>query len=211
MRQPVVVQEGSRVSLDELPAGTAMAAYELPTVVACPWLMTALNRPGILRLTSAYLGCKPTISAVGLRWSFPGATAPDMTQAFHRDPDEWRFLKLFVYLTDVDGETGPHIYVAGSHNTRGRLRGKAYSEAEVEARFGKENLRPILGPRGTTFLADTIGIHAGMPPQRAPRLLLQVQYSILANFALQYRPVVDPSHHGLDPYVNRLVLARTGS
>ena len=126
--QPVMVQKGRSVSLERLPAGTAMAAYELPTVVACPWLMSALNRPAILRLASAYVGCKPTISAVGVRWSFPGATAPEMTQAFHRDPDDWRFLKLFVYLTDVDDGTGPHVYVSGSHKTSGRLRGDAYSK-----------------------------------------------------------------------------------
>lgn len=211
MRQPVTVQNGSRVALDRLPAGAAMAAYELPTVVACPWLMNAINRPGILRLASAYVGCKPTISAVGVRWSFPGSTAPDMTQAFHRDPDEWRFLKMFVYLTDVDDGAGPHIFVTGSHKTSGRLRGKAYSERQVEARFGKQNVQTILGARGTTFVADTIGIHAGMPPQRAPRLLLQIQYSILPNFALQYRPVADPDCRGLDPYVNRLILSPPGA
>ncbi len=72
-------------------------------------------------------------------------------------------------------------------------------------------MRTILGARGTTFVADTSGIHAGMPPQRAPRLLLQAQYSILPNFALHYRPVADPSHQGLDSYVNRLILTRTGS
>ena len=91
--------------------------------------------------------------------------------------------------------------------TGGRLRGKAYSEEQVVARYGKQNVRTILGARGTTFVADTIGIHAGLPPQRAPRLLLQVQYSILPNFALQYRPVANAGHGGLDRYVNRLILA----
>lgn len=209
MNQPVLVPEGSCAALDRLPAEAGMAAYELATVVACPWLMAAINCVSILRLASAYLGCMPTICAVGVRWSFPGSEALNMTQAFHRDPDEWRFLKLFVYLTDVDSETGPHIYVAGSHNTRSPLRGKAYSEEQVEAQFGKQNMRTILGARGTTFVADTIGIHAGIPPQRAPRLLLQAQYSILPNFALHYRPVADPIHYGLDPYVNRLILTST--
>jgi hypothetical protein len=211
MNQPVVAPKGNCVALDELPAGVAMASYGLPTVVACPWLMGAINRRDILRLASAYLGCKPTICAIGVRWSFPGSTVLDMTQAFHRDPDEWRFLKLFVYLTDVEGDTGPHVFVAGSHSTRTRVRGKAYSEEQVAARFGKQNVRTILGARGTTFLADTIGIHAGLPPQRAPRLLLQVQYSILPNFALEYRPVAGTSHEGLDRYVNRLILAQSGS
>lgn len=94
MHQPVTVQKGSRVALDALSAGTAIVAYQLPTVVACPWLMSAINRPVILRLASAHFDCKPTLSDVGVRWSFPGANALDMKQAFHRDPDVWRFLKL---------------------------------------------------------------------------------------------------------------------
>src|SRR5215467_7930093 len=52
-----------------------------------------------------------------------------------------------------------------------------------------------------------VAFHAGIPPQRAPRLLLQAQYSILPNFALHYMPVEDPSDHRLDSYVNRLILA----
>jgi hypothetical protein len=206
LNQQIAAPGGGRVAHDGLPAGTTMAAYDLGTVVACPWLMTAINRADVLRLASAYLGCKPTLCAVGVRWSFPGPKSADV-QAFHRDPDDWRFLKLFVYLSDVDGESGPHIYVAGSHNTRGPWRAKTYTQEHVEARFGKQNVRAILGARGTTFVADTSGIHAGIPPQRAPRLLLQAQYSILPNFALNYRPVADPGHHRLDSYVNRLILA----
>ena len=122
LSQPVAAPGGGCVARDGLPAGATMAAYHLATVVACPWLMTAINRADILRLASAFLGCKPTLCSVGVRWSFPDSKSPDATQAFHRDPDDWRFLKLFVYLTDVvDGESGPHIFVAGSHNTRQTL------------------------------------------------------------------------------------------
>ena len=211
LSQEVAAPGGGRVAHDRLPDGVPMAAYPLATVVACPWLMTAINRAEILRLASAFLGCKPTLCSVGVRWSFPGSKSPDMTQTFHRDPDDWRFLKLFVYLTDVDDdERGPHIYVAGSHKTPGSLRAKTYAREQIEARFGKRNMRAILGARGTTFIADTSGVHAGIPPQRAPRLLLQAQYSILPNFALHYRPVADPGHR-LDSYVNRLILTSFGS
>jgi hypothetical protein len=209
--QPLVAPGGRRVTREGLPPEATMGEYDLATVVACPWLMTAINRADILRLASAFLGCKPTLCSLGVRWSFPSGKSPAATQAFHRDPDDWRFLKLFVYLTDVDSESGPHIYVAGSHNTRGPWRAKTYAQEQLEARFGKQNMRAILGARGTTFVADTSGIHAGIPPQRAPRLLLQAQYSILPNFALRYMPVDDPSHHRLDSYVNRLVLGSTGS
>ena len=205
----VFAPQGEGVALSELPSEATMAAYDLSTLVACPWLMTAINQQSILRLASAYLGCMPTICAIGVRWSFPGPQSNNVTQAYHRDPDEWRFLKLFVYLTDVDEECGPHIYVLGSHKTRMSLRGKSYTQEQVETQFGKQNMRAVLGTRGKTFVANTIGVHAGIPPQRAPRLMLQVQYSILPNFALDYAPVAPNTHRDLDPYVNRLILSAT--
>lgn len=206
-----VVTPGGRMAPGAPSAGTTMAAYDLATIVACPWLMAAINHVDVLRLASAFLGCKPTLCSVGVRWSFPDPKSPAATQSFHRDPDDWRFLKLFVYLTDVDGESGPHIYVAGSHQTRGPLRAQTYGHGPLEARFGKQNMRTVLGARGTTFIADTSGIHAGIPPRKTPRLLLQAQYSILPNFALNYRPIADSGHNQLDSYVNRLILASTDS
>jgi hypothetical protein len=41
-------------------------------------------------------------------------------QAFHRDSEDWRYLKILVYLSDVDDGAGPHVYLHGSHLTRRR-------------------------------------------------------------------------------------------
>ncbi len=56
-------------------------------------------------------------------WSFPTKTASeaDLSRAsfkFHFDLDDWRMLKFFFYLSDVDADAGPHVYVRGSHNRR---------------------------------------------------------------------------------------------
>ena len=124
--QRVVTSGGRLQRLEEVEPGTSMAAYPLSTIVGCPGLLQAINAPGILRLVSGYLGCKPTISSLGVRWSLPAAARPEATQLFHRDPDDWRFLKLFVYLTDVGPEAGPHVYVRGSHLTAACLRARPY-------------------------------------------------------------------------------------
>ncbi|WP_194152294.1 phytanoyl-CoA dioxygenase family protein [Muricoccus nepalensis] len=203
-----VVGPGRRLMrLEEVEPGTSMASYPLSTVVACPGLMEAINAPGLLRLVAGYLGCKPTISSLGVRWSLPAAARPEATQLFHRDPDDWRFLKLFVYLTDVGAEDGPHVYVRGSHNTAAQLRARPYQRAALEREYGPRSIRTVTGPAGTTFVADTHGIHMGLPPAGAPRLILQVQYSILPIFAFRYAPVAAPLPAGLDPYVNRLIMA----
>ncbi|SHJ86549.1 hypothetical protein SAMN02745194_03572 [Roseomonas rosea] len=206
--EPVVGPDGRPAWLEALPQGTRTAAYPLPRVLACPGLIEAINAPAILRIASDYLGCKPTLSSLGIRWSLPSEAQPLETQLFHRDPDDWRFLKLFVYLTDVDERTGPHVFVTGSHRTAATLRARPFSRAALERDYGADRIRMITGPGGTTFIADTHGIHMGMPPVRAPRLVLQVQYSLLPIFAFRYEPVALAARpRALDPYVNRLIAA----
>ena len=45
-----------------------------------------------------------------------------------------------------------------------------------------------MGPRGTTFVADTLGVHRGVAPTERPRLILQAQYSVLPIYAFRYPP-----------------------
>jgi hypothetical protein len=202
----VARKDGSLVPLKGLPPGTTTAAYPLETVLACRDVLEIINSPVVLRMAANYIGCKPTISSLGVRWSFPSAEPPESTQKLHRDPDDWRFVKLFIYLTDVDQEAGPHVYALGSHKTAATLKAGFYTRAAVESRYGRDNVRAIVGPRGTAFIADTHGIHMGLPPSFKPRLILQVQYSLLPVFALRYEPIALSTGMSLDTYVNRLLL-----
>ena len=159
----------------------------------------------VLRLAAAYLGCIPTLSGLSAYWSLPGAAPALYTQQFHRDLDDWRFVKLFVYLTDVDHDAGPHAYVRQSHLSPARLRASPYSQQAVD-RYGRDKVLTMLGPRGTAFIADTYGIHAGTVPTRQPRLLLQAQYSLLPVYAFDYTPVTAAPTANLDAYVTRLLI-----
>jgi len=207
----VVGADGSLVEPEGLPPGTAMAAYPLRTILENPSVLRLINAAPVLRIAADHLGCRPTLSSVGVRWSFPAAKSPATTQLFHRDPDDWRFIKLFVYLTDVDSGAGPHSYVMHSSRNAGQIRSRAYSRHEIDRRYGRDALCTITGPRGTAFLADTYGIHAGTSPTHAPRLILQAQYSLLPVFAFEYQPIVLQATEDLDPYVNRLLVARPRS
>jgi hypothetical protein len=200
---PVVARDGSLTSIDRLPRGTPAAGYALETVLACPGVLDLINRPEALGLSEAYLGCKPTVSSVGVRWTFAIPESPARFQVFHRDMDDWRFVKLFVYLTDVDEACGPHVYVRGSHRTAFSLTAEAYSIDGLEGRYGPDALETVTGPAGTSFVADTLGVHRGGFPRARPRLMLQVQYSLLPVFAFLYGPATRRAT-GLDPYCNRL-------
>jgi hypothetical protein len=205
-RDRMVIGPGETSSpVEGLPAGTAAAAYSLATVIDCPGMLEALNAPSILRIAADYIGCKPTISSVGVRWSFPAAEEGTRTQQYHRDLDDWRFLKLFIYLTDVDSASGPHTFVKSSHRSAFGLKAKAYEQAELETRFGAEAITAVTGPRGTSFLADTLGIHRGTSPVDRPRLIFQVQYSLLPIFAFTDDPV-ERAGVGFDAYCNRLLV-----
>jgi hypothetical protein len=92
-------------------------------------------------------------------------------------------LKLFVYITDVEPENGPHVYVRGTHKPAIRsaeeFRSRGYKrieDAEIVARFGTNALVEITGKRGTVFMADTRGFHKGKVPQGGDRLIVQLLY-----------------------------------
>ncbi len=203
--KPVMAPHGGRVPVGDLPPDTASASYDLETIMGCPGLVELVNSPTVLKIASAYLRCRPTLSSLGVRWSLPNATRNALYQSFHRDIDDWRFLKLFIYLTDVTETSGPHDYVRTSHQSTFGFRERRYEIAEVDARFGLDKLRTITGPAGTTFMADTLGIHRGGVPTGSARLILQAQYSLLPVYAFEYAPR-DMNAAAIDPYSNRLMV-----
>lgn len=193
-------------TLMQAPTGVRVADYHLRDVIACPHILALANSPPLLGLAARYMDCKPTISALGLRWSFPVEGDCSALQAFHRDSEDWRYLKVLVYLTDVDLDAGPHVYLHGSHLTQAPMRLRFYTDTEISSAYGAEMLLTAVGSRGFCFAVDTAGIHKGTAPARQPRLMLQIQYSLLPSYAYQYSPEVYQGPLVLDPYVNRLIV-----
>lgn len=211
LRQDVLLADGRRVPATQLTPDTQIATYPLPALIGNIDVWGLINAAPVMRIAADYLGCKPTLSGLGAYWSIPGNEPALYIQQFHRDVDDWRFVKLFVYLTDVDHGSGPHAYVLKSHRTSAEFRARLYSRRAIDSRHGPDNVHTVLGPRGTAFMADTFGIHAGLVPTRTPRLVLQAQYSVLPVFAFRYEPVEAEGITDLDPYVTRLLITKKGS
>jgi hypothetical protein len=114
----------------------------------------------------------------------PGGSA---LQAFHRDSEDWRYLKVLVYLTDVDDGAGPHVYLHGSHLTQAPMRLRFYSDVKSPARTAPKTADRHRHAR-LCFAVDTAGIHKGTAPSLQPRLMLQIQYSLLPSYAYRYTP-----------------------
>jgi hypothetical protein len=171
-------------------------------------ILSIANDSKILNVTSKYLKVTPTISNINCWWSFAQRDTPKEAQFFHRDLDDFKFLKLFVYLTDVDSDSGPHIYVKGSHKSNKLNSLKRFKDEEVVKQYLDENIISFERLKGSCFIVDTYGIHKGLLPKNGNRLLLQVQYSYLPLHVENYNPVLigDYPQKIFDKYINRLII-----
>ena len=168
-------------------------------------ILDIANDPGILQVVQEFLGAKPTISNINMWWSFGGRKQAEHAQLFHRDLDDWRFCKLFIYLTDVGEKSGPHVYVRKTSQSPLFRKIRRYSDREVETTFGKDNILRFTDTRGGAFIVDTYGFHKGLLPEVDNRLLLQIQYSLHPIGIEKYKPI-KINNPGYDKYINRLLL-----
>jgi hypothetical protein len=194
-----------RAFAPEQRADMSFGIHLLEHVVDCPHIMELVASPEIVQLAADYLGCNPTLSTMGVQWSFPTAV-PGIAQQFHRDSEDWKFLRFLVYLTDVEEGCGPHVYVKGSHRDKLPLRLCFYQPEEISKQYGNDRVTKIYAPRGTGIAADTCGIHKGELPTAKPRLLLTFTYAILPNPLSKYRAITSRHSASLTNYTTRLFL-----
>jgi hypothetical protein len=199
-------QPAQQFTIGSVPAQARIADFDLHDILDCPHILELCNSPLLLELATAYIGCKPTISQLGMRWSFPCAEGQSNLQQFHRDAEDWRYFKVLVYLTDVGPHDGPHVFVRGTHTERASLRLHPFEDEPVRLRYGDANLIAAMGSSGFAFAVDTAGIHKGQGPKGSPRLMLQIQYSLGPSYVYQYDPAPYTGALTLDPYINRLMV-----
>jgi len=186
---------------------TNMGYFDIAQILQAPHVLALFNDRRVLETAELYLGCKPLLDNIGCWWSYGDRPAAKGTQRYHRDFDSIRGFKLFLYLTDVDDGSGPHVFMKGSHTSPLLDTGKAQSDEAVRGTFGPENEVRMTGPAGTWFLADTFGFHKGALPSTGRRLILVAQYNVNRTPHLPPAPVMARPSEGLDPFVNRLLLA----
>lgn len=193
--------DGKQQAMADARADFPLAGYTTDQVLRAPGLIDVLNDPRLVDLIEAYLGCVPTLYSVNAWWSHQ-ANKPEMTnvQYFHRDTDDWRFLTLFIYLTDVGEDGGPHQVVPGSHSLDGMRKlvrnaswfprfdveqsfvddmGEEFS-AKCERLFSEEAAN-LTGPAGSMFLVNTMALHRGLLPTRTSRLVVWARYGLGPN------------------------------
>lgn len=133
----------------------------------------------LLKIAEDYLNCNPILHNVLFWASYPGNV--ETTQQFHQDYDDIKFLKVFIYLNDVDDNNGPHSYVKKSLNNinliktnSGKL-SERYDDELVNKHYSN-NIINIKGEAGTIIFEDTHGLHKGSNVKKGKRFVLQLVY-----------------------------------
>ena len=141
--------------------------------------------PLIRNIVDTYLNCQSWLNMVcAWRTDYVPRVSHNINSDamhFHFDCDHNKFIKLFVYLDDVNSKNGPHVYVPRTsadfrHSLPTRLqRDGRISSVEVI----NEGLMPniIIGNKGCAIFADTHNLHRGTPVQEGrSRYILQLQF-----------------------------------
>lgn len=150
-----------------------------------PDVQALMADPAIIAAAQAYLGTEPVVDVVAMWWNTAFSDQPDSeaAQYFHFDLDRIKWVKFFIYLTDVTSDSGPHYFIAKSHRTGGiptALLAKGYArltDEEVSAHFDRRDFIEFAAPRGTILAEDTRGLHKGQNVRTGHRLVLQIQFS----------------------------------
>jgi hypothetical protein len=138
-----------------------------------------------LRLACGYLGMFSRVMDMDV-WCNVATPGPDQaSQTWHRDADDRKSLKMFLYLRDVDRSAGPFCYIPGSQN--GGPFGKTFPQTmphshyppqeEVEKRFAEDQVLACTGQAGTLIFCDPSGLHRGGNPKEGIRLLFTTTFT----------------------------------
>ncbi len=150
-----------------------------------PFIRLALERK-VLEVVNSYLEMFSKFFYFSLAETIPNPSQdPIRSQRWHRDPDDIKLCKMFVYVNDVDEESGPFTYVRQSH-----LGGRWHSVFEqkipqrmrpddeaVEKLVPREYIKVCTGRAGTVIFCDTAGLHRGGLAKSKHRLMFTAEYS----------------------------------
>ena len=148
------------------------------------WVQDLIMDPVLIKIARNYLGVNPIFDFAAMWWSTDSKTKKeDAAQEYHFDLDRPKWLKIFIYLTDVNKDNGPHCYISGTHkvgNKPQEILDRGYVrvvDKELENHYPKSSFKEVTGPAGTVVFGDTGCWHKGKPIIKGDRLILQLEYT----------------------------------
>tara|TARA_B110000003_G_C16653522_1_gene535363 strand:- start:6213 stop:7232 length:1020 start_codon:yes stop_codon:yes gene_type:complete len=170
-----------------------------------------MTEPLFVNMASTYLQCTPTLCSVNLWWSpaSKGSPSSESAQLYHFDMSRAKWINVFIYITDVDTESGPHCVVKGSHKIDGKrqkLLNRGYariSDEEMNEVYGSEEIKELTGQAGTIIFEDTKAFHKGKKPTKDNRLIFELSFAS-SLFGGEYQNIEIPEHL-LNPDVKKVL------
>lgn len=172
--------------------------YESADLAGSPAVMEFATNPDTYNLVSSYLQA-PAVIQYLTAWRTFGNVPENPEMHFHIDHHGHRFLKLFVYLSDVEEGDGQHEYIKNTHRwarlkssslmknnlnfaiqirTKRRFKGSFWTNSVAIERACDEKIEKVTGKAGTVFIEDTSGLHRGTKVRNPkPRLALQILFT----------------------------------
>ncbi len=144
----------------------------------------------LVSIARQYLGAEPILWMTQLKWSLGPSISNEQAQllssdhepilydagAFHYDALDFKSLTIFIYLTDVDLSSGPHVLIENTHKTKSfsEICSIVLDDTTAYQKYGNR-IKTILGQQGMVLFEETSSIHKASHCQ-TKRLLLSIDY-----------------------------------
>jgi len=142
----------------------------------------------ILRIVTGYLGLFSRLVSMDVWYNLATGGPSQNSQRWHRDPDDRRIVKTFLYLHDVNDQQGPFSFIPGTHHPgpfEHKISQLNYPDDNaVEERFPKGSQKVCIGKAGTLIFCDTTGFHKGGQVFDGTRFVFNAVYESSASEAL---------------------------
>jgi hypothetical protein len=136
-----------------------------------------------------YIGMLPILQYAAV-WYSPNDAFVGSSQLYHMDAEDYRQVKVFILLDDVDENTGPFTLIPSNQTKQihGKLRrqwivrrrGEKVTDEDIHRAAGCKEGIPMCGGVGTTAFVDTCNVyHFGSRPSTEiskPRKLLFLHF-----------------------------------
>jgi hypothetical protein len=134
-------------------------------------LVRFCHSEAVQNLLKSYFGEEPRLVAVNFWLTLPAVQEKRTgSQNWHRDHEDQRLVKIFIYLSDVVDRAGATEYIEGSFHggrndvipaKRKFVLGDYLAEGDVEKYGLLSHKRVLTGPKWTVVFINTSGIHRG--------------------------------------------------
>jgi len=136
----------------------------------------------------AYLGVEPILysSSIWTRQDDSAKSAKTCQKEFHYDVGDYKTVTLFIYLSDVDCLSSPHVVIQKTHKLKcyQRIFTRFLSSKKANDKF-KDDIIPLCAEAGTIIFENLSCYHKRSSGSKK-RVLLTATYHLKRNISLSY-------------------------